>query len=183
MSLCIMRVYSCIPQCRISLSTEITKGETSRQSSPFEYWEFWGLSKPSSGFRNSRYDVNIRQKLLMFCLQTDYICFTSHLSHLLCRRFSTVWSHHWRTSSTSSLCTSSLCSSLPSLLCSSLKGSSSTVLTAPWKQRRNASKWISEPLSGSTSACSYSSVLFKYILPEHQPADVTQNDECVKQLV
>lgn len=67
---------------------------------------------------------------------------SAHLSIFLRRLFSTVWSHLWRTSSTSSLCISSLCSSSLSSRCSSSRGSFSTALTAPWIQRKNASKWI-----------------------------------------
>lgn len=72
----------------------------------------------------------------------DRSCLLCRPFCLLYRLFLTVWSHPWRTSSTSSLCTSSSCSSSLSLRCSSSRGSSSTALTAPWIQRRNASKWI-----------------------------------------
>lgn len=56
------------------------------------------------------------------------------------RLFSTVWSRPWKTSSTSSLSTSSSCLSSQSSRCNSSRESSFTALTAPWIQRRNASK-------------------------------------------
>ena len=73
---------------------------------------------------------------LLFPPTSDWFDFLLH------RLFLTVSSRPWKTSSTSSSCISSSCSSLPSLPCSSLRGSSSTALTAPWIQRRNASEWI-----------------------------------------
>lgn len=136
------------PNCSTSMLTGTTKAETSRQLSLSGCSGFCGLLKPSRDFLNSRCDVNICKHFSVFsflfhvkCLTVCYF-FSIPLVFPLYRLCLTVWSHLWRTSSTSSLCTSSSCSSLLSLQCSSLRGSSSIALTAPWIQRKNASKWI-----------------------------------------
>lgn len=81
----------------------------------------------------------------LHCSVVLSLCFAVLHVLLLYRPCLTVWSRLWRTSSTSSSCISSSCSSLPSLRCSSSRGSSSIAMTAPWIQRRNASKWINIP--------------------------------------
>lgn len=56
-SCALLWAYNHVPKCCISMSTETTKVETLRQLSPWEFWEFCGLLKPSRGFLNSRYDI------------------------------------------------------------------------------------------------------------------------------
>lgn len=50
----LIRVHKFIAQLHVSMSTGTPKAETSRRSSPSEFWEFCGRLKPSRDFQNSR---------------------------------------------------------------------------------------------------------------------------------
>lgn len=77
----------------------------------------------------------------------------------------------WRTSSTSSSSISSSCSSLPSSLCSFLRGSFSTALTVQRTRKKNASKTQNAP--PFWVSCLWSEILHCNPVASFAPGDTT----------